>query len=112
MNNAFEYPSAKPTTARRDILRLLQKSDVLSLSRDRMLSVRNARESRVHCLSGMLWITEDKRVTDTVLKPNESLFIAHDGLVLVVALEESRVSIEPEGMLGRIARMIMRATGL
>jgi len=113
MNNAIETASTnvKSTPDRRGVLGLVGEGDALSLSRDRMLSLRNARDSRVQCLSGLLWVTEDKRVTDLVLKPGESFVIQHQGLVLVMALEDSRVSIKAEGLFGRIGQMIVRATG-
>jgi hypothetical protein len=113
MNNTIETTSTnvESTLDRRAVMALVDEGDAVSLSRDRMLSLRNAQDSRVHCFSGLLWVTEDKRVTDLVLKPGESFVIRHQGLVLVMALEDSRVSIKPEGLFDRIGQMIVRATG-
>ena len=100
----------EPTAHRQGVRRQVEDGDDLSLRRDRMLSLRNARDSRVYCLNGLVWITEDKRISDLVLKPGESFVIRHQGLVLVIALEDSRVAVKLDGLLDRIGQMIERAT--
>jgi len=71
-----------------------EAGDVIPLHRDRMLSLRNACDTRIYCVSGLLWVTEHRRVTDVVLKPGESFEIGHQDLALVIALEDSRVLVE------------------
>lgn len=62
---------------------------LLTLGRDRLFVLRDAQGTRVFCLSGALWITEDERVTDLVLRPGEHFVVAHGGLVLLMGLESS-----------------------
>ena len=80
------------------------------LFRDGMLSLRTARESRVHCVSGLLWVTQDKRVTDLVLKPGETFVSGHQDVTFIIALEDSHVLLERKGLSNRVGRMIERVT--
>jgi len=86
----------------------VKQEEVLALGRDRMFALRDAQGSRVRCVSGLLWVTEDQRVTDLVLKPGESFTIAHQGLVLVMALDASNLRIDHERGFSAIARLFRR----
>jgi len=85
-----------------------KQEEMLPLARDRMFALRDAQGSRVQCISGLLWVTEDQRVTDLVLKPGEHFIVAHAGLVLVMALDASTLRIEHEGGLGALGRLLRR----
>ncbi len=83
-----------------------KQEEVLPLARDRMFALRDAQGSRVKCLSGLLWVTEDQRVTDLVLKPGEHFTVAHPGLVLVMALDASSLRIDHARGFGTLARLL------
>jgi hypothetical protein len=100
--------SAATIRARNDAMLWLKQEEVLPLARDRMFALRDAQGSQVRCLSGLLWVTEDQRVTDLVLKPGESFTIGHQGLVLVMALDASNLRIDHDRGLGAIARLLRR----
>jgi len=100
--------SAATIRARNDAMPWVKQEEVLPLARDRMFALRDAQGSRVRCVSGLLWVTEDQRVTDLVLKPGESFTIGHQGLVLVMALDPSNVRIDHERGFGALARLLRR----
>jgi len=101
--------AAASIRARNDDMPWGRKEDeVLQLARDRMFALRDAQGSRVQCLSGLLWVTEDQRVTDLVLKPGESFVVAHQGLVLVMALDASTLRIHDQGGFGAVGRLLRR----
>ncbi|HZP89225.1 MAG TPA: DUF2917 domain-containing protein [Burkholderiales bacterium] len=66
-----------------------EDQSLFTLGRDRLFVLRDAQRTRVFCLSGALWVTEDERITDLVLRPGQAFVVAHTGLVLVMALEPS-----------------------
>jgi len=61
-----------------------------------MLRIPHARGVRVTCLSGELWITEDRSSEDIVLTAGKARMLQSSGLALVTALETAYVRIEPE----------------
>ena len=62
-------------------------ASTLSLSRDGVIAIRDARGTRVRCVSGALWITEDSCTADTILLPGDSVTLQRPGLTLIMALE-------------------------
>ena len=68
-------------------------ASTLSLARDGLIAVRNGRGSRVRCLSGNLWITEDHSGRDTIMAPGESFTLRRDGLTLIMALHPSTLQL-------------------
>lgn len=100
--------TAATINTRNDVMPWRKQEEVLPLARDRMFALRDAQGSRVQCLSGLLWVTEDQRVTDLVLKPGESFTVGHPGLVLVMALDASTLRIASEGGFGAMARLFRR----
>ncbi|MCC7546648.1 MAG: DUF2917 domain-containing protein [Burkholderiales bacterium] len=100
--------TAASIRARNDIMPWGKQEEALALARDRMLALRDAQGSRVQCLSGLLWVTEDQRVTDLVLKPGDSFIVGHQGLVLVMALDTSTLRIRHERGFSALARLLRR----
>lgn len=66
----------------------------LDLGRGNVLRVFGGRELHVAAISGVLWITEENCLQDTVLQPGESYRIAHDGLALILAHRGARVLLQ------------------
>ena len=58
----------------------------LSLPRDGLVALRDAEGTRVTCISGALWITEDAREGDVILQPEQAFTIDRRGLTLIMAL--------------------------
>ena len=68
-------------------------ASTLSLSRDGLIAVRDAKGSRVRCLSGSLWITEDHSDRDIIVGPGESFTLRRDGLTLIMALHPASLQL-------------------
>jgi hypothetical protein len=87
----------------------LQASN-LSLARDGMIAVRDARGVRITCLTGVLWITRDNYAKDFIVGPGESHVIDYPGLTLVTALEPTTLSMREASvpLLTRIGNAIVR----
>lgn len=63
------------------------------IPKGRTLRVRNGAGFTVRVAEGTAWLTEEKRVEDTVLGAGESFRLERDGLALVFAFTEARVEI-------------------
>ncbi len=60
-----------------------------------ILRIPHARGVRVSCLSGELWVTEDRSSEDIILSAGETRTLQSPGLALVTALENADVQVEP-----------------
>jgi hypothetical protein len=77
-------------------------ASTLSLARDGLIAVRDGQGARIRCVSGHLWITEDRSQRDTIIGPNETFTIGHPGLTLVMAVEPASLQLsEPRLSLGK-----------
>jgi hypothetical protein len=61
-------------------------TSTLSLPRDGLVAVRDAEGTRITCISGALWITEDAREGDVILQAGETFTIDRRGLTLIMGL--------------------------
>ena len=61
-------------------------NSTLSLQRDGLVALRDAEGTRVTCVSGALWITEDDRERDVVLEEGQAFTLGRPGLTLIMAL--------------------------
>lgn len=66
----------------------------LDLTNEGLLSIRDGQAARIRCNEGMLWITEEGEIKDTILAAGESYTIRHPGLALLTAFGLARVTIE------------------
>jgi hypothetical protein len=60
------------------------------LSRGQLQRLNDERGSRVLCLSGTLWLTQEGERRDIVLEAGDEARIEHDGLSLLSALSDAR----------------------
>lgn len=67
---------------------------VIELERGAVLSVAATRGTRVNCLNGVLWLTEDHDSRDIVLEAGRGHAVARRGQAVVQALEAARVAID------------------
>jgi hypothetical protein len=65
------------------------KDTRLTLARDGLIALRDAHGTRIACLEGSLWITQECSIKDEVLAAGKVLRLRHDGLTIVTALEPS-----------------------
>jgi hypothetical protein len=65
----------------------------LSLARDGLIAVRDAQGTRIRCLSGHLWITEDHAQGDTIVGADESYLVRHRGLTLIMAVSPATLQV-------------------
>jgi hypothetical protein len=59
-------------------------TSTLSLPRDGLIALRDAQGTRVTCVGGALWITEDHRESDVILEAGEAFTIGSDWLVMAL----------------------------
>jgi hypothetical protein len=74
-------------------MRLLLGESKLGLEPDQLVAVRDAKGVRVTCLSGALWITQERRTADVVLEAGQAAVIDSPGLTLVMALSPSTLRV-------------------
>lgn len=69
----------------------------INLEGGALLQIRNSTGSRIECLAGGVWITQEKDTRDIILQPGETFLIDREGLTLVGAFDTATISIiEPE----------------
>jgi hypothetical protein len=85
-------------------------ASTLSLGQDGLIAVRDGCGSRVRCLSGSLWITEDHSASDTIVGPGETFTLRRDGLTLIMALHPAtlQVSERHQSLAHRIGEWLWR----
>lgn len=66
-----------------------------TVSGRRTLRIRDPRGYRVVALCGTVWVTQERRLEDTVLKAGEAFDFDANGLAVITALESSDVEIVP-----------------
>jgi hypothetical protein len=62
------------------------ETSTLSVPRDGLVALRDAEGTRVTCISGALWITEDAREHDVILEAGKAFTIDRPGLTLIMGL--------------------------
>jgi hypothetical protein len=65
----------------------------IQLARDGLISLRNAKGTRIFCQSGSLWVTQETEIKDRVLVPGDSLTISNGGLTVITALQTSALAL-------------------
>ena len=85
-------------------------SSTLSLQRDGLIALRDGRGTRVTCVSGTLWITQDHDTKDTIIGDGQCFTIDYPGLTLLTALEPTqlRLAEASESARSRLARVLGR----
>ncbi len=85
-------------------------TSTLSLPRDGLVAVRDAEGTRVTCISGALWITEDAREGDVILEAGEAFTIDRPGLTLIMGLLPAtlRLAEARKGAARRVAGWLSR----
>jgi|APFre7841882724_1041349.scaffolds.fasta_scaffold298216_1 hypothetical protein len=63
----------------------------IQLDAKRHFTLKDARGTRVLCLAGELWLTQDRDTADHILGPGDSFEIGVDGAVVVHGLHASRL---------------------
>lgn len=69
------------------------ENSTLSLPRDGLVAMRDAEGTRVTCVSGALWITEDARESDVVLEAGDAFTLDRPGLTLIMALSPASLQL-------------------
>lgn len=68
---------------------------MIKLPRGNLLRVRRAAGKTVTTHSGAVWITEQDSPRDVMLHPGQRLTLIQNGLVLVEAISDASISLEP-----------------
>jgi hypothetical protein len=74
-------------------MRLLLGQSKLGLETDQLVAVRDAKGVRVTCLSGALWVTQERSTADVILEAGQCTVIDSPGLTLVMALRPSTLRV-------------------
>ena len=72
-------------------MRICTDASRLALTAGQTATLRDAQGTRIECLSGSLWITQEGDVRDVVLGPGEDLRLDRAGATLVHAFKPSLV---------------------
>lgn len=72
-------------------MRICTDASRLALTAGQTATLRDAQGTRIECLSGSLWITQEHDVRDVVLGPGEDLRLDRPGATLVHAFVPSLV---------------------
>ena len=85
-------------------------NSTLSLPRDGLVALRDAEGTRVTCVSGALWITEEDRERDVILEAGQTFTIGRPGPTLVMALSPAslRLAERRESLVTRIGGWLAR----
>jgi hypothetical protein len=89
-----------------------------SLWKDGLIALRDGQNTRVDCLQGSVWVTQEGTIKDEILEAGESLVVRQPGLTLITALIPAIVAFaEPAGASRRerpqaLARRGLRWLGL
>ncbi len=75
-------------------MRINGESADFRLARGRTLEVGDARDWRVVCRRGVLWITQDRLPEDVILVPGQTFRLSRRGPTLIHAFEESEFRLE------------------
>jgi len=71
----------------------------VALDRGNVLRIRDGRGTRLHLVSGVLWVTEEKSPSDHVLLPGDVVDLCQGGTAIASAHRVSRVVLEvPAGV--------------
>lgn len=71
----------------------MEKQIVLEVPNGGLLRVKDARGSRVTCLQGSLWLTQEQSIRDVLLEAGQSFDIERDGVTLVQGMADSRLGV-------------------
>jgi hypothetical protein len=66
----------------------------MNLGQAQLLKLRGAKGVRLACRSGMLWVTQENVRRDDFLAAGATLIVETEGVVVVEALELSRLGVE------------------
>ena len=66
----------------------------LSLDSRQIVLVRDGLGARVICMSGVVWITQEGDLRDTVLHGGGSFVLDRHGVALITAIQTSRIRVE------------------
>ena len=69
------------------------KTPVLSLAAGDVVTLDDARGTRIQLRSGTLWVTEEANPEDRVIGPGETLIVSRDGRTVIQALQQAWVAI-------------------
>jgi hypothetical protein len=77
----------------------------ISLSPRSIHRIENARGTQVTCVSGVIWVTQERDQRDTVLTPGQSFVLDRPGLGIVFALKGATITVGAPAGLPAAARV-------
>jgi hypothetical protein len=85
----------------------------VALDRGNVLRIRDGRGTRLHVVSGVLWVTEENSPADHVLLPGDAFDLCQAGTAIALAHRVSRVVLEiPAGLASpRVVEMALTDGG-
>jgi len=86
-----------------------QTHHTLDLANEGLLAIRDGQAARIRCNEGVLWITEEGELKDTILSAGDSYTIRHPGLALLTSFGVSRITIDGPAREVKSARAVSHA---
>ena len=74
-------------------MQLQLKAPSIALETGQVVTLDNARGTRIATRIGTVWVTEEGDTRDHVVGPGEALLVAHNGRTVVQALKSSWISL-------------------
>jgi hypothetical protein len=74
----------------------------MNLGQAQLLKLRGAKGVRLACRSGMLWVTQENVRRDDFLAAGATLVVETEGVVVIEALELSRLGVEAASLAGGV----------
>lgn len=78
-------------------MELDMRAGVIFLEKGRFASLHDAQGSRIRCLAGSVWITQENDTRDTVLKAGDEFVLDRPGLALLSACGHASVAVADPG---------------
>jgi hypothetical protein len=90
------YRNANAVNGRKELdMDLEPDQQTLELAATGLLSLRDGQATRIRCIQGSVWITEEGQSRDTILERGESYTLSRTGLAVITALgTPSRIALD------------------
>ena len=78
-------------------MELTLKAPLLALAAGEVVTLDDARGTRIHARTGTVWVTEEANLRDHVIGPGETLVVSRGGRTVIQALQPAWISLgEPK----------------
>jgi hypothetical protein len=76
-------------------MELHSNAPVLALQAGEVVTLEDARGTRIQARTGTVWVTEEANPEDRIVGPGEAIVVSRDGLTVIQALQSAWVAVVP-----------------